>query len=134
MNRFRPAIAVGFALLCGACGYRVSGHADALPKNIKTIAIPAFGNATTLYRLTERLPADIAREFISRTRYAVVTDPNKADAVMSGSVIKVYSGAATLDPVRAHGSRHDAARSADSPPGREPPCGAQRPAGAEVSS
>ena len=98
MNRFRPAIAVGFALLCGACGYRVSGHADALPKNIKTIAIPAFGNATTLYRLTDRLPADIAREFISRTRYAVVTDPNKADAVMSGSVIKVYSGAATLDP------------------------------------
>ena len=57
------------ALLAPGCGYHVSGHADTLPKTIKTIAIPAFSNATIRYRLTERLPAAITREFIGRTRY-----------------------------------------------------------------
>ena len=44
-------------------------------------AIPAFGNKTTRYRLTERLPAAIANEFISRTRYRVVSDPAQAAEV-----------------------------------------------------
>jgi hypothetical protein len=44
-------------LLTGAtwsCGYHVSGHADLLPKHIKSIAIPAFGNLSTRYRLAQR--------------------------------------------------------------------------------
>ncbi len=98
MNRLALAVTLGFALLCGGCGYHVAGRGDALPKNIKTIAIPAFANATTLYQLAERLPADITREFISRTRYQVVTDPKAADAVLTGSLVKAYSLAATLDP------------------------------------
>jgi PBP1b-binding outer membrane lipoprotein LpoB len=99
MNRSAVAATLGLALLCGGCGYRVAGRGDALPKNIKTIAIPAFGNATTLYHLADRLPADITREFISRTRYRVVADPVAADAVLKGSVVKSYSSATTLDPV-----------------------------------
>jgi Lipopolysaccharide-assembly len=104
MNRSAVAATLGLALLCGGCGYRVAGRGDALPKNIKTIAIPAFGNATTLYHLADRLPADITREFISRTRYRVVTDPAAADAVLSGSLVKSYSLAATLDPATARAS------------------------------
>lgn len=104
MNRLASVATLGFALLCGGCGYRVAGRADALPKNIKTIAIPAFGNATTLYHLADRLPADITREFISRTRYRVVTDPAAADAVLRGSVLKYYSYATTLDPVTSRAS------------------------------
>ena len=99
MNRLALAATLGFALLCGGCGYHVAGRGDALPKNIKTIAIPAFGNATPLYHLADRLPADIAREFISRTRYRVVTEPSAADAVLTGAVIRYYSYATTYDPV-----------------------------------
>lgn len=76
------------AMSMAGCGYRVAGKADLLPKSIKTIAIPAFGNATTRQRLAEKLPAALTREFISRTRYNVVADPNAADAVLSGTVIK----------------------------------------------
>ncbi len=76
------------AVVATGCGYRVAGRADLLPKNIKTIAIPAFSNATTRYRLSERLPAALTREFISRTRYDVVADPNQADAVLTGSVLR----------------------------------------------
>ena len=69
------------------CGYHVSGHSDLLPSTIKTIAIPAFGNATTRYRLTELMPRSLTREFITRTRYQVVADENNADAVLRGAVL-----------------------------------------------
>jgi hypothetical protein len=104
MNRFALAATLGWVLLAGGCGYRIAGRGDGLPKNIKVIAIPAFGNATTLYHLADRLPADITREFISRTRYQVVTDPLAADAILSGSLVKGYSLAATLDPVTSRAS------------------------------
>jgi len=77
---------VGSVLLTG-CGYRVSGHSDLLPTTIKTIAIPAFGNSTTRYRLTELMPRSLTREFITRTRYQVVADENEADAVLRGAVL-----------------------------------------------
>ncbi|MCC6391222.1 MAG: LptE family protein [Bryobacterales bacterium] len=80
-----------------SCGYHVSGHADALPKSIKTIAVPAFGNNTTRYRLSDRLPQAITREFISRTRYQVVPDVNSADAILQGSVVNVLSFPTTFD-------------------------------------
>jgi outer membrane lipopolysaccharide assembly protein LptE/RlpB len=82
-----------------ACGYHVSGHADLVPKNIKTIAVPAFGNVTTHYDLSRLLPEDIAREFLSRTRYTVVSDPSKADAVLTGSVIRFAAFPTTIDNV-----------------------------------
>jgi outer membrane lipopolysaccharide assembly protein LptE/RlpB len=104
MNRLAPIATLGLALLSGACGYRVSGRTDALPKNIKTIAIPAFENATTLHRLAGLLPADITREFIARTRYRVVTNPDAADAVLKGIIQKYYSGPATLDNVTGRAS------------------------------
>ncbi len=99
MSRLALAAALGFALLSGGCGYHVGGRGDTLPKNIKTIAIPAFANATALNHLATRLPADITREFISRTRYQVVADPTAADAVLSGSLLRSFSYASTLDPV-----------------------------------
>jgi RNase P/RNase MRP subunit p29 len=83
--------------LCG-CGYHVGGKADLLPKNIKTIAVVPFANVTTRYRLGEKLPADIAREFISRTRYRVVADPREADAVLSGAVVNFNAFPTIFDP------------------------------------
>ena len=85
------ALAILLTMLCAGCGYRVAGRADLLPRNIHTIAIPAFGNATTRYRLTERMPAAITREFIARTRYRVVPDTDTADAVLQGSVVNYNS-------------------------------------------
>jgi hypothetical protein len=80
-----------------ACGYHVAGRANLMPKNIRTIAIPAFGNLTPRYRLPSRLPADLAREFRSRTRYEVVADPNAADATLTGAVINYYASPTVVD-------------------------------------
>jgi len=74
-----------------SCGYHVAGKADLMPKSIHTIAIPAFGNITTRYKLTDHLPQAISHEFIARTRYQIVNDPEQADAVLRGAVINYAS-------------------------------------------
>jgi RNase P/RNase MRP subunit p29 len=80
------------AVLACSCGYHTGGHAELLPKTIKTIAVPAFTNAnTTAYKLTDRLPEAVSREFIARSKYRVVSDPNLADAVLRGAVITYVS-------------------------------------------
>lgn len=95
MRRLLPLAVFLSPLL--SCGYHVSGHADLLPKNIKTIAIPAFNNATTRYRLSDKLSAAMTREFISRTRYQIVADPRNADAVLNGSLVHYYSYPTVFD-------------------------------------
>lgn len=79
------------------CGYHVSGHADLLPKTLKTIAIPAFANNTSRFRLADRMAQSVTRELISRTRYQVVHDQNTADATLRGSVLNLLAFPATFD-------------------------------------
>ncbi len=79
-------LAVYLSLFC-ACGYQVAGKADRLPPGIRTIAVPAFDNLTTRYRLTQWMPEALAREFLSRTRYQVEAEPAAADAVLRGAII-----------------------------------------------
>jgi hypothetical protein len=104
--RLRAALpAMVLVLLAGAgCGYHVAGRADTLPRTIHTIAIPAFGNMTTRYKLTEQLPQAVAREFIARTRYQVVSDVNAADAVLTGAVVGYNSYPVTIDPATGRAS------------------------------
>ncbi len=98
-------LAVSTAVLSlPSCGYHVGGKADLLPKKIHTIAVPAFGNVTTRYKVSDRLAAAITREFISRTRYAVVADPNQADAVLSGTVTNFLAYPTIFDPVTGRAS------------------------------
>ena len=92
-------IVLAAAAVClASCGYTVSGHTDLMPKSIQTICIPAFSNATTRYKLTDRLSEAIAKEFISRTRYRIVSDPQTADAVLNGAVLNYISYATVADP------------------------------------
>jgi len=84
--------------LLAGCGYHVAGRADRLPRHIQTIAVPAFANLTTRHKLAERLPAAITRELLSRTRYAVVSDPAQADAILQGVVVNYVSYPTVFDP------------------------------------
>jgi hypothetical protein len=95
-------VALGMVLV--SCGYHVSGHADLLPSTIKTVAVPAFTNLTTRYKLTDRMPEAIAREFITRTRYRVVPREDAADAVLHGAVVSYLSNATILDPATGRAS------------------------------
>jgi hypothetical protein len=79
------------------CGYHVAGQANLVPKTVHTIAIPPFENATVRYKLTDLLPEDIGREFISRTKYEVISDPTQADAVLRGTVINYLAYPTLID-------------------------------------
>lgn len=103
----RLGLALAAAPLAAAlagCGYHVSGHADLLPRNLKTIAVPAFGNATTRYKLADRLAAAITREFLTRTRYRIVADPDQADAVLHGVLVNYASYPTVFDPATGRAS------------------------------
>lgn len=93
------ALVLILAAALASCGYHVSGKTDLLPPNLKTIAIPAFQNSTIRYKLTDVLPAALAREFITRTRYRVVTDPDTADMVLRGVVVTYSFSPTIFDPV-----------------------------------
>jgi hypothetical protein len=80
-----------------SCGYHVSGHADLMPKTIQSVCIPAFRNASTRYKLTDRLPEAISHEFIARTRYHIVSNCDAADAVLRGSVLNYLANQTTID-------------------------------------
>lgn len=85
---------VTLAALLSSCGYHVAGHSDLLPKTITTVAVPAFVNATTRYRITDWLPEALSKEFLSSTRYRVVP-ADRADMLLKGSVL-TYSASAVL--------------------------------------
>jgi RNase P/RNase MRP subunit p29 len=84
----RIAVVIFAVVLCATgCGYHVAGRSDIMPQTVHTIAITPFLNKTVQYRLAQRLPADITREFIERTHYKIVNDPRTADAVLDGAVL-----------------------------------------------
>jgi outer membrane lipopolysaccharide assembly protein LptE/RlpB len=88
-TRVRSA-ALGFLLAScgylGACGYHVAGRADALPKTIHVIAVPALENATNSYRIEQKLTSATVHEFLAATPYKISSEPSAADAVLRGKV------------------------------------------------
>jgi len=94
----RSVAYLAVALLNCACGYHVAGRADLLPRDLHVIAVPAFENLTTRHRLTQALPAAIARELIRRTRYQVVAEPEQADAILYGAVVNYFAYPTVFDP------------------------------------
>ena len=71
------------------CGYHVAGRAGNLPAQWTTIAVPAFKNDTTRYRIEQRFTTAVVRQFVQRTKYRIVQDPANADAVLHGEVVSI---------------------------------------------
>jgi hypothetical protein len=82
------AIAI-FSVGAVSCGYHVAGRTSALPPEIHVIAVPTLENATTTYRIEQRLTSATVHEFLSRTPYKVVSNPSGGDAVLRGKVVSL---------------------------------------------
>ncbi|MGO8793198.1 MAG: LPS assembly lipoprotein LptE [Candidatus Sulfotelmatobacter sp.] len=90
----------GLALLVlsSGCGYHTAGHSVQLPENVKTIAVPAFVNETSTYRIEQMLTASVVREFTTRTHYHIVNTPGEdADATLRGTVVSTSSSPLTYN-------------------------------------
>jgi outer membrane lipopolysaccharide assembly protein LptE/RlpB len=83
-------LAAAMSLFAAGCGYRVAGHGtDTLPKTIHVIAVPAIENKTSTFKIEQRLTAATIHEFLAKTRYKIVSDPNEGDAVLTGKVLSL---------------------------------------------
>lgn len=82
-----------------SCGYHVAGRGDLIPKEVKTVAVLPFANATPRYKIEQDLTRAVAHEFISRTRFRVTSDETAADAVLRGAVVNVFITPIIFDPV-----------------------------------
>ncbi len=80
---------IGVALCLIGGGYHVAGRSDSLPKSIHVIAIPAFENKTTGYRIEQKLTAATVHEFLARTQYKVTSNPASGDAILQGKVLSL---------------------------------------------
>src|SRR6266446_4657560 len=83
----RLMLTLAAASLSFGCGYHVANHSDALPKNIHVIAVPAMENATTSYRIEQKLTSATVREFLAATPYKITSNPAAGDAVLRGKVL-----------------------------------------------
>ena len=94
----RACCAAALLLLTAACGYHTAGHAAQLPESVKTIAVPAFRNETSTYRIEQMLTSAVVREFTTRTRYQIVSEPgDSVDATLRGTVLSTASTPVAYD-------------------------------------
>src|ERR1035441_4475930 len=84
-------------LLFSSCGYHVAGQATRITPDVKTIAVPAFKNLSSTFRIEQQLTAAVTRELLERTHYRIVANPADADAVLKGTVKEVHARAITFD-------------------------------------
>ncbi len=98
MKRFAPVALTIFLLACFACGYHTAGHAVQLPDTVKTIAVPAFVNQTTTYKIEQMLTASVVREFTTRTHYRILNrSDDVADATLRGNVLSTSASPLTYN-------------------------------------
>jgi hypothetical protein len=93
----RTAVLVAAACIFSAgCGYHTAGHANLLPSDLHTLAVPAFVNHTQTYKIEQMLTAAVIQEFSTRTSYHVVTTAS-ADATLRGTVLSTATTPLTYD-------------------------------------
>lgn len=84
--------------ITAGCGYHTAGHAVQLPENVKTIAVPAFVNETSTYRIEQMLTSSVVREFTTRTHYHLLSAPGEgADATLRGTVVSTSASPLTYN-------------------------------------
>jgi outer membrane lipopolysaccharide assembly protein LptE/RlpB len=94
-----PTVAFAFAFLASVgCGYHTAGHVVTVPKNVKTLAIPAFLNQSQTYRIEQILTSAVVHEFTTRTHYQILNDTSDAaDATLHGTVLTTSTSPLTYD-------------------------------------
>jgi outer membrane lipopolysaccharide assembly protein LptE/RlpB len=96
--KLRRAACLVLLVAATGCGYHTAGHASQLPENVKTIAVPAFTNVTTTYRIEQLLTSSVVREFTTRTHYHILNEAGEAaDATLRGTVISTSASPLTYN-------------------------------------
>ncbi|MGQ9672858.1 MAG: LPS assembly lipoprotein LptE [Candidatus Aminicenantales bacterium] len=77
---------ISACLILVHCGYRLRGTGSFLPPHVKKVSVPMFKNLTTRFELDVKLTRGVIDELVARGKVEVVTDEEKADAVLIGEI------------------------------------------------
>ncbi len=86
-----------FILLLGGvgCGYRVASK-NRLTASYGSISVKTLVNETTTYEVEQILTRALVREFVQRSNFSVVNDPQQADLVLEGTINRVSVSPMTI--------------------------------------
>ncbi|MFN7952545.1 MAG: LptE family protein [bacterium] len=73
----------------GACGYQFQGTGNALPSDVKTVAIPIFRNDSDLEGVELDFTEALIQQFVRGRQVRIVDDVADANAVVKGLVRRV---------------------------------------------
>ena len=88
-HRLCRTLAVVALLPLTGCGYALAGRGSSLPEYIRTIGVPLFTNATSIFDVEQALTQRVRLEFLGRGRYKVVSDAANTDAVLKGEITSI---------------------------------------------
>ena len=91
------AVVLMVGLAGNGCGYHVAGKGTQIPAEVKTIAVPAFRNETSRYKVEQVLTQAVVRELLARTRFRIQPEPAGSDAVLTGTVIQFWTTPILVD-------------------------------------
>jgi outer membrane lipopolysaccharide assembly protein LptE/RlpB len=88
-HRLCRTLAIVALLPLTGCGYALAGRGSSLPEYIRTIGVPLFTNATSIFDVEQALTQRVRLEFLGRGRYKVVSDEANTDAVLKGEITSI---------------------------------------------
>ena len=102
----RPSIFVLLSTLAlSSCGYHTAMKGGSQIPNLNTLAVPAFVNQTSTYKVEQTLTSAVVKELLKRTNYKLIYhDDSAADAILRCTVTGVGAGPLTYDPQTARAS------------------------------
>ena len=74
-----------------ACGYHLIGQSSSLPARLQKLYVTPFVNQTNRAELDQRLTEQVSQEWVRRGRFQLVSVPDQADVVLSGTVTAAAS-------------------------------------------
>jgi hypothetical protein len=86
------AVAAALILLCG-CGYRFSPGGEHINKEVRTVYIAPLANKTNEANIENRFRSAFVDWFIKTSRFQVVDQESRADAIWQGSVNSLTTSA-----------------------------------------
>jgi len=97
-RRHLPAVVAGAGLLALGCGYHLVGLSSNLPPKLKTLYVAPFVNQSARSEVDQRLTEQISQEWVRRGRFELMSNAEKADAVLTGTVKSAVVNPVQFDP------------------------------------
>ena len=93
----RRLVALVIVVLSTGCGYHLVGTSNFLPDDLQILYSKKFDNMTTWSDVDQRLDEAIAREWVRRRRFELISYEETAQLIFEGTIRSISMVPVTLD-------------------------------------